>query len=71
VDPRAVTVLRRFAEIESGEHTVTTFLGEDRTETVTRQHAEVLELRPEEGTLQLRHDDGVPDCMSGRRRSSS
>jgi hypothetical protein len=59
VDRRVVTVLRLLAEIESADETLTTVLGGGRTETVTRQHAEVTELRPEEGSLQVRHDGRI------------
>ncbi len=59
MDPRVVTVLRRLAEIESGDSILTTFLGGGRSETVTRQHAEVTELLPEEGIVEIRHGDQV------------
>ncbi|SOD93395.1 hypothetical protein [Blastococcus haudaquaticus] len=59
MDPRVVTVLRRLAEIESGTSIGTTFLGGGRSETVTRQHAEVTELLPEQGIVEIRHGDEV------------
>jgi hypothetical protein len=57
MDPRVVTVLRLFAEIESGDEVETRFLGGGRTETVTRRHAEVTELLPEQGIVEIRHAD--------------
>ena len=59
MDARVVAVLRLLAEIESGEEVETRFLGGGRTETVTRPHAEVTELRPEEGVLAVRHGETV------------
>jgi hypothetical protein len=59
MDARVVAVLRLLAEMESGEEIETRFLGGGRTETVSRRHAEVTELRPEEGILAVRHGDTV------------
>ena len=59
MDPRVVAVLRLLAEIEDGEEIETRFLGDGRTETLTRRHAEVTELRPEEGILAVRHGETV------------
>ncbi|MGY1604295.1 hypothetical protein [Geodermatophilus sp. SYSU D00815] len=59
MDPRVVGLLRRLAEIESGEEIATTVLGGGRRETVRRPHAEVTELRPEAGVLAVRHGTRV------------
>jgi hypothetical protein len=59
MDARVVAVLRLLAEMESGEVVETRFLGNGRAETVTRRHAEVTELRPEEGILAVRHGETV------------
>jgi len=59
MDARVVAVLRLLAEIEGGEEVETTFLANGRTETVSRRHAEVTDLRPDEGVLAVRHGDTV------------
>ena len=59
MDPRVVAVLRLLAEIEGGDEVETMFLGGGRTETATRRHAEVTELRPEDGVLAVRHGETV------------
>jgi hypothetical protein len=59
MDARVVAVIRLLAELEGGDEVETTVLGDGRTETVTRRHAEVVELRPEDGVLVVRHGDDV------------
>ena len=59
MDPRVAEVLRLLAEKESSEQVEVTFLGGGRTETVTRQHAEVTELLPEQGIVEIRHGEQV------------
>jgi hypothetical protein len=57
MDARVVTVLRLLAELEGSEEVETRMLGEGRSEAVSRRHAEVTDLRPEEGILAVRHGD--------------
>ena len=59
MDPRVVAVLRLLAEKESSDDEVTSYVNGQPTETVTQQHAEVIELRPEEGILAVRHGQSV------------
>jgi hypothetical protein len=57
MDPRAESLLRRFAEIESSEETVTTFVDGAPTEPVFQQHAEVTAFLPDQGVVEIRHGD--------------
>jgi hypothetical protein len=59
MDARVVAVLRLLAEMEDGEEIETRFLGDGRTETLPRRHAEVTDLRPEDGVLSVRHGGTV------------
>jgi hypothetical protein len=59
MDPRAESLLRRFAEIESSEEIVTTFVDGAPTEPVSQQHAEVTAVLPEQGIVELRHEDAT------------